>query len=78
MHEYLFLCCYPCYAGCRYKNRVAPFCSGNMGHVKEEVVKMKQVKDKQSGRINPSNVKEGKTLFGMFLVRLNVYFCHFD
>ena len=46
MHEYLFLCCYPCYVGCRYKNRVAPCCTASIGNAKEEVIKMTKIKER--------------------------------
>ena len=32
MHDYLFLCCYPCILGCRHPNRVSPCFKSNIGN----------------------------------------------
>lgn len=47
--DYLFLCCFPCFAGCRYKNRVAPLCRDIVGKKKptkpaEDVIEARNVK----------------------------------
>ena len=71
MHEYLFLCCYPCFVGCRYKNRVTPCCkTSSSNNVKEDVIKITKIKERgqtfqmtSTGRVQ---VQDGKN-FHMWL-----------